>query len=98
MKEALIHRGPKVEIIDSPVPEPGPDQVVTKVIVSGSNPKDWKASPFSSNQTFDPLTFSNLSSQHGQVPLPQLSTKVTTSQASSTLSAPMSTSSGPATA
>ncbi|KAA6406997.1 MAG: hypothetical protein FRX48_09295 [Lasallia pustulata] len=24
MKEALIHSGPKVEIIGSPVPEPGP--------------------------------------------------------------------------
>jgi len=39
MKEAIIHPGPRVEIIDSPVPKPGPDQVVTKVIVSGSNPK-----------------------------------------------------------
>ena len=42
MKEAIIHRGPKVEIIDSPIPTPEPDQVVTKVVVSGSNPKDWK--------------------------------------------------------
>ncbi|EON67367.1 hypothetical protein W97_06620 [Coniosporium apollinis CBS 100218] len=41
MKEAIIHPGPKVEIVDSPIPEPGPDQVVTKVVVSGSNPKDW---------------------------------------------------------
>ena len=42
MKEALVSAGPKVEIIDSPVPVPEPDQVVTKVVVSGSNPKDWK--------------------------------------------------------
>ena len=28
--------------MDSPIPTPGPDQVVTKVVVSGSNPKDWK--------------------------------------------------------
>lgn len=42
MKEAIIHKGPKVEIIDTPIPTPEPDQVVTKVIVSGSNPKDWK--------------------------------------------------------
>ncbi|TKA82220.1 hypothetical protein B0A49_00405 [Cryomyces minteri] len=42
MKEAIVHPGPKVEIVDSPIPKPGPDQVVTKVIVSGSNPKDWK--------------------------------------------------------
>lgn len=42
MKEALVHGGPKVQIIDSPVPAPGSDQVVIKVVVSGSNPKDWK--------------------------------------------------------
>lgn len=42
MKEAIIYKGPKVEIIDSPIPIPEPDQVVTKVVVSGSNPKDWK--------------------------------------------------------
>ena len=42
MKEAIISKGPKVEIIDSPIPVPEPDQVITKVVVSGSNPKDWK--------------------------------------------------------
>lgn len=42
MKEAIINKGPKVQIIDSPIPNPEPDQVVTKVVVSGSNPKDWK--------------------------------------------------------
>jgi len=42
MKEAFVTKGPTVEIKDVPVPEPGPDQIVTKVIVSGSNPKDWK--------------------------------------------------------
>ena len=42
MKEAILHKGLKVEIIDSPIPTPEPAQVVTKVIVSGSNPKDWK--------------------------------------------------------
>jgi NADPH:quinone reductase-like Zn-dependent oxidoreductase len=41
MKEAIVYAGPKVEIIDSPIPTPGPNQVVTKVVVSGSNPKDW---------------------------------------------------------
>jgi NADPH2:quinone reductase len=41
MKEAIVHAGPTVKIIDSPIPEPGDDQVVTKVVVSGSNPKDW---------------------------------------------------------
>jgi len=42
MKEAIVHPGPKVTIVDSPIPEPGPDQLVIKVVVSGSNPKDWK--------------------------------------------------------
>jgi NADPH2:quinone reductase len=42
MLEALISAGPKVAIHDTPKPSPGPLQVLTKVIVSGSNPKDWK--------------------------------------------------------
>lgn len=29
-------------IVDSPIPKPNDDQVVIKVVVSGSNPKDWK--------------------------------------------------------
>lgn len=40
MKEAIIAKGPKVEIIDSPTPKPEAGQVVTKVVFSGSNPKD----------------------------------------------------------
>lgn len=31
-----------MKIIDSPIPQPNDDQVVIKVVVSGSNPKDWK--------------------------------------------------------
>lgn len=42
MKEAIVAKGPKVTIVDSEIPKPGPDQVVTKIVVSGSNPKDWK--------------------------------------------------------
>ncbi|KUI54740.1 Protein TOXD [Cytospora mali] len=42
MKEAVVTKGPTVQIIDSPIPQPNDDQVVIKVIVSGSNPKDWK--------------------------------------------------------
>ena len=42
MKGAIVSTGPKVHIVDCPIPTPGPDQVVTKVVVSGSNPKDWK--------------------------------------------------------
>ena len=42
MKEAVVSKGPKVDIIDSPIPKPDAGQVVIKVAVSGSNPKDWK--------------------------------------------------------
>ncbi|KAK9334105.1 chaperonin 10-like protein [Lipomyces starkeyi] len=43
MKEAIVHGDPlHVEIVDSPVPIPGDDEVLIKVEVSGSNPKDWK--------------------------------------------------------
>ncbi|GKT63820.1 groES-like protein [Colletotrichum tofieldiae] len=42
MKEAIIHPGPRVELIESPIPRPGPSQVLIQVIYSGSNPKDWK--------------------------------------------------------
>ena len=42
MKEAVVAKGPKVTIQDVPIPRAGPGQVVTKVVYSGSNPKDWK--------------------------------------------------------
>ena len=42
MKEAINFAGPKVKIVESPIPEPRDNQVLIKVIVSGSNPKDWK--------------------------------------------------------
>ncbi|KAK1907154.1 hypothetical protein P3342_006342 [Pyrenophora teres f. teres] len=42
MKEAQVAQDTTVTIKDVPMPTPGPDQVVIKVIVSGSNPKDWK--------------------------------------------------------
>ncbi|KAK4504451.1 hypothetical protein PRZ48_005367 [Zasmidium cellare] len=42
MKEAVIAKGPKVAIQNAPIPKPGPYQVVTRVVYSGSNPKDWK--------------------------------------------------------
>jgi hypothetical protein len=41
MKEAIVSRDPKVKIIDSPIPKAGPGQVVTKIAIAGSNPKDW---------------------------------------------------------
>ena len=43
MKEAIVAKGPKVTIHDVPVPKPNADQVLIKVIYSGSNPKDWKS-------------------------------------------------------
>ena len=46
MREVGVSAGPKVHIVDSPIPTPEPDQVVTKVVVSGSNPKDWKRVDF----------------------------------------------------
>ncbi|KAI8932317.1 hypothetical protein NX059_010512 [Plenodomus lindquistii] len=42
MKEVQIAKGTQATIKDVPIPEPNPDQLVIKVIVSGSNPKDWK--------------------------------------------------------
>lgn len=42
MKEVQITKGLQTAIKEVPIPEPGPDQLVIKVIVSGSNPKDWK--------------------------------------------------------
>ena len=42
MKEVIVSKGPKCRIIDSPIPQPDDNQVTIKVIVSGSNPKDWK--------------------------------------------------------
>ncbi|KAL9043287.1 MAG: hypothetical protein Q9214_003522 [Letrouitia sp. 1 TL-2023] len=42
MKEAIVQPDLSVKIIDSPIPAPRDDEVITKVIVSGSNPKDWK--------------------------------------------------------
>jgi NADPH2:quinone reductase len=42
MKSAIVHIGPKVEIQDVPISEPGAGEVLIKVIYSGCNPKDWK--------------------------------------------------------
>jgi NADPH2:quinone reductase len=51
MKEGIFHGGPpgeaSISIIDSPIPEPEDNQILIKVIYSGSNPKDWKYPEFS---------------------------------------------------
>jgi NADPH2:quinone reductase len=42
MKEATIFPGPKVSIEDLEFPEiPSPNHLIIKVVVTGSNPKDW---------------------------------------------------------
>lgn len=46
MKEAIVAKGPKVTIHDVPIPKPNADQVLIKVIFTGSNPKDWKVPYF----------------------------------------------------
>ncbi|KAL4953779.1 chaperonin 10-like protein [Aspergillus filifer] len=46
MKEALVHPdGQTVTIVDSPVPTPKENQLLIKVVVAGTNPKDWKMPP-----------------------------------------------------
>lgn len=47
MKEAIVSGGPQVCIVDSPIPQPGADQVLIRVAYSGCNPKDWKYPEFS---------------------------------------------------
>jgi NADPH:quinone reductase len=48
MKEVLVSKSPDktlgicTKIVTSPIPTPKPDQVLIKVIVAGTNPKDWK--------------------------------------------------------
>ncbi|KAH7184467.1 chaperonin 10-like protein [Fusarium oxysporum] len=42
MKSAIVKMDISVEIVDIEVPKPGPDEVLVKVIIAGSNPKDWK--------------------------------------------------------
>lgn len=42
MKEAFTYPGPKVDVVDSPIPTPGAYQMIIKVACVGLNPKDWK--------------------------------------------------------
>ncbi|KAL0938351.1 quinone oxidoreductase [Colletotrichum truncatum] len=42
MKEAIVNPDITVNVKDSPIPEPGPGELLVKVLVSGTNPKDWK--------------------------------------------------------
>ncbi|CAK7230788.1 hypothetical protein SEUCBS140593_007707 [Sporothrix eucalyptigena] len=42
MKEVIVSKGLIAEIVDSPVPEPKAGEVLIKIVVTGTNPKDWK--------------------------------------------------------
>ncbi|KAJ4305785.1 hypothetical protein N0V90_001317 [Kalmusia sp. IMI 367209] len=43
MKEVIVHPSiQSIDIIESPIPDPQDNEVVIKVIVAGTNPKDWK--------------------------------------------------------
>ncbi len=46
MKEAIVAKGPKVTIHEVIIPKPNADQVLIKVVVSGSYPKDWKRAEY----------------------------------------------------
>lgn len=42
MREAIVDMDVTVKIQESPIPVPGPQEVLVKVIFAGVNPKDWK--------------------------------------------------------
>jgi NADPH:quinone reductase-like Zn-dependent oxidoreductase len=42
MQEAVVYEGPVVRIVECPVPVPAAGQLLIRVHVTGSNPKDWK--------------------------------------------------------
>jgi NADPH2:quinone reductase len=57
MKEALVFPGPKVTIRDVDFPTlPSPNHLIIRVVVSGSNPKDWAIAERGELQILDPHT------------------------------------------
>ena len=42
MKQAFVDRNTTVTIRDTPIPTPKEGQLLIRVVVSGTNPKDWK--------------------------------------------------------
>ena len=42
MREIIVHPDLRIEAKETAIPRPDALQVVIKVIVSGTNPKDWK--------------------------------------------------------
>lgn len=52
MKIAAVNAGPKVVVKDAPFPElPSPNHLIIRVVVAGSNPKDWAIAERSSLST-----------------------------------------------
>lgn len=51
MKEAFVSKDTTVTIRDTAIPSPGAGQVLVRVVVSGTNPKDWKLPVFSGSDT-----------------------------------------------
>ena len=44
MKSVIVKAHPlRCEMLEIPVPQPGPDEILVKVICCASNPRDWKA-------------------------------------------------------
>ncbi|KAJ6260770.1 Zeta-crystallin [Drechslerella dactyloides] len=50
MKQVIINRDLSANIVDVPIPQPGPHEILIRVVVVGSNPKDWKYPVFWSDQ------------------------------------------------
>lgn len=45
MKEAFVDKNTSITIRDTGIPAPEAGQVLIRVVVSGTNPKDWKLPP-----------------------------------------------------
>ncbi|KAJ5667740.1 uncharacterized protein N7477_006310 [Penicillium maclennaniae] len=54
MKEAIVDQELNVSIQDTAVPVPAPGQVLIRVVVSGTNPKDWKIPRFLAKSPSNP--------------------------------------------
>ncbi|CDM34225.1 hypothetical protein DTO013E5_2374 [Penicillium roqueforti] len=53
MKEAIVDDTTSVVIRDVEIPTPKPGQVLIRVVVSGTNPKDWKVPKWQPNNTIN---------------------------------------------
>lgn len=50
MKEGLVHNTGAVSVRDAEIPTAAAGQVLIKVVVSGTNPKDWKYPQWRANE------------------------------------------------